>query len=195
MRIHAPARERRKRQPGCDVAQLSSRVSPTDPLPRPACPPQGKSAEKAAMAVQNKMNLQTAPIRTYLDSTVVPVLLQGLSALVKERCALRPPPFSRRASLPAVACLVAPGPGGAPSTRRVSRRAHAAYRAVPCPRAQAAQPRRVPGDLPAAEQPPEGLSSAGGGASQGPPGLGIRKIPSLYKHPTHELLHSSAASA
>ena len=37
------------------------------------------------MAVQNKMNLQTAPIRTYLDSTVVPVLLQGLSALVKER--------------------------------------------------------------------------------------------------------------
>ena len=46
---------------------------------------QGKSAEKAAMAVQNKMNLQTAPIRTYLDSTVVPVLLQGLSALVKER--------------------------------------------------------------------------------------------------------------
>ena len=45
------------------------------------------------MGVQNKMNLQTAPIRTYLDSTVVPVLLQGLSALVKERCArprLRP---------------------------------------------------------------------------------------------------------
>jgi len=85
------------------------------------------------MAVQNKMNLQTAPIRTYLDSTVVPVLLQGLSALVKERCAPRPPPFSRRASLPAVACLVAPGPGGTPSTRRVSRRAHAAHRALsPC---------------------------------------------------------------
>lgn len=44
-------------------------------------------AEKSAMGVQQKMNLQTAPIRTYLDSTVVPVLLQGLSALVKERCA------------------------------------------------------------------------------------------------------------
>ena len=42
------------------------------------------------MAVQNKMNLQTAPIRTYLDSTVVPVLLQGLSALVKERCSHPP---------------------------------------------------------------------------------------------------------
>ena len=46
---------------------------------------EAKGAEKAAMGVQNKMNLQTAPIRTYLDSTVVPVLLQGLSALVKER--------------------------------------------------------------------------------------------------------------
>ena len=46
---------------------------------------QAKGAEKAAMGVQSKMNLQTAPIRTYLDSTVVPVLLQGLSALVKER--------------------------------------------------------------------------------------------------------------
>jgi len=48
-------------------------------------PGEAAQAEKAAGAVQNKMNLQTAPIRTYLDSTVVPVLLQGLSALVKER--------------------------------------------------------------------------------------------------------------
>mmetsp|Transcript_13299 Transcript_13299/g.40149 ORF Transcript_13299/g.40149 Transcript_13299/m.40149 type:complete len:93 (+) Transcript_13299:42-320(+) len=46
---------------------------------------EGAQAQKAAMATQNKMNLQTAPIRTYLDSTVVPILLQGLSALVKER--------------------------------------------------------------------------------------------------------------
>ena len=37
------------------------------------------------MGVQNKMNLQTAPIRTYLDQTVVPILLQGLSDLVKQR--------------------------------------------------------------------------------------------------------------
>ena len=56
-----------------------------------ARPSQAKGAEKAAMGVQNKMNLQTAPIRTYLDSTVVPVLLQGLSALVKERCATPTP--------------------------------------------------------------------------------------------------------
>lgn len=41
-------------------------------------------AEKAANAVQNKMNLQALPIRAYLDQTVVPLLLDGMSALVKE---------------------------------------------------------------------------------------------------------------
>lgn len=47
---------------------------------------EGKAAEKAAMAVQSKINLQALPIRAFLDQTVVPILLQGLSALVKERC-------------------------------------------------------------------------------------------------------------
>ena len=37
------------------------------------------------MAVQKKLDLATVPIRQYLDQTVVPTLLQGLSALVKER--------------------------------------------------------------------------------------------------------------
>ena len=46
---------------------------------------QGQAAETAAMAVQKKMNLHSLPIRAYLDQTVVPVLLAGLSALVKER--------------------------------------------------------------------------------------------------------------
>ena len=32
-----------------------------------------------------KMNLQALPIRAYLDQTVVPLLLDGMSALVKER--------------------------------------------------------------------------------------------------------------
>ena len=32
-----------------------------------------------------KINLQALPIRQYLDQTVVPLLLQALSALVKER--------------------------------------------------------------------------------------------------------------
>jgi len=43
------------------------------------------SAERAAGAVQSKMNLQALPIRAYLDQTVVPILLDGMSALVKER--------------------------------------------------------------------------------------------------------------
>ena len=43
------------------------------------------------MAVQNKMNVQSLPIRAYLDQTVVPILLQGMSQLVKERCATQPP--------------------------------------------------------------------------------------------------------
>ncbi|GMI43745.1 hypothetical protein TrCOL_g11691 [Triparma columacea] len=42
-------------------------------------------SEKAANLVQNKMNLQALPIRAYLDQTVVPILLDGMSALVKER--------------------------------------------------------------------------------------------------------------
>ncbi|GMI14653.1 hypothetical protein TrLO_g7177 [Triparma laevis f. longispina] len=42
-------------------------------------------AEKAASLVANKMNLQALPIRAYLDQTVVPLLLDGMSALVKER--------------------------------------------------------------------------------------------------------------
>jgi len=46
---------------------------------------QGQAAETAAMAVQKKLNMQSLPIRAYLDQTVVPVLLAGLSALVKER--------------------------------------------------------------------------------------------------------------
>ena len=45
----------------------------------------GEKAEKAAVAVQNKLQQQALPIRAYLDQTVVPILLQGLSALVKER--------------------------------------------------------------------------------------------------------------
>ena len=34
---------------------------------------------------RNEANLQSLPIRAYLDQTVVPVLLQGLAELAKER--------------------------------------------------------------------------------------------------------------
>jgi len=46
---------------------------------------QAKAAEQASISVQNKVNLQALPVRAYLDQTVVPILLQGLALLVKER--------------------------------------------------------------------------------------------------------------
>lgn len=44
-----------------------------------------KAAEPADESVQDKVEVQALPIRAYLDQTVVPILLQGMSALVKER--------------------------------------------------------------------------------------------------------------
>ena len=45
-----------------------------------------ESAEqKAAESLQDRLNVQSLPIRAYLDQTVVPILLDGMSALVKER--------------------------------------------------------------------------------------------------------------
>ena len=44
-----------------------------------------EDAEKDLDAAQDKLNLQALPIRAFLDQTVVPILLDGMSALVKER--------------------------------------------------------------------------------------------------------------
>lgn len=44
-----------------------------------------QAAQDAASAVDNKINFQALPVRAYLDQTVVPVLLQGLAAVVRER--------------------------------------------------------------------------------------------------------------
>eukprot|EP01038_Epipyxis_sp_PR26KG_P010165 gene10165-13673_t len=44
-----------------------------------------QEAEKDLNDAQEKLNLQALPIRAYLDQTVVPLLLDGMSALVKER--------------------------------------------------------------------------------------------------------------
>ena len=43
------------------------------------------AALKANDDVQNAMHVQSLPIRAYLDTTVVPVLLDGMRALVAER--------------------------------------------------------------------------------------------------------------
>lgn len=44
-----------------------------------------KIAEKVAKQKVDPQTLQTLPTRAYLDQTVVPILLQGLSVLAKER--------------------------------------------------------------------------------------------------------------
>ncbi|ETV98818.1 hypothetical protein H310_08322 [Aphanomyces invadans] len=46
---------------------------------------EAKNAEKAADQSAAKLDVQSLPIRAYLDQTVVPILLQGMSSLVKER--------------------------------------------------------------------------------------------------------------
>ena len=45
------------------------------------------AAAAGAGSTAGKVDLQTLPIRAYLDQTVVPILLQGMSQLVKERWA------------------------------------------------------------------------------------------------------------
>ena len=125
------------------------------------------------MAVQNKMNLQTAPIRTYLDSTVVPVLLQGLSALVKERwrrapghiaCASpRPPsplpPHPQHAPPPVPARAQPRGPSTVPRPlvplvphvrRRFSHPDSPTLPASPCPLTLTPHPHPSPSPLPLA---------------------------------------------
>ncbi|KAJ8601014.1 hypothetical protein CTAYLR_009343 [Chrysophaeum taylorii] len=50
--------------------------------------PSGEAVDealKAANEAQAALHVQNLPIRAYLDTTVVPILLDGMSALVKER--------------------------------------------------------------------------------------------------------------
>ncbi|KAM9314305.1 protein dpy-30 homolog isoform 2-T2 [Pholidichthys leucotaenia] len=51
----------------------------TDPIQRMA------ENEKMSGEKKQKVDLQALPTRAYLDQTVVPILLQGLSVLAKER--------------------------------------------------------------------------------------------------------------
>ena len=146
-RAHSPARRactscRAPRTPHLRPHTARHPTPPAAPELPPPLPLQGKAGEQAAMAVQSKMNLQTAPIRTYLDSTVVPVLLQGLSALVKERCARATWPHRARAPTPL------------PPPPRHGKGSHARGSTW-----QAREPGRVPRHLPPAEQPDQGVSA------------------------------------
>jgi hypothetical protein len=56
---------------------------------------QGSSTAKAVHSSQGQNNnLQTLPVRQYLDQTVVPLLLQGLTQLAKERYVVKMLPMS-----------------------------------------------------------------------------------------------------
>jgi len=49
-------------------------------------PIEGQTAEKiAATGNTTKIPLQSLPLRAYLDQTVVPLLLEGMAALARER--------------------------------------------------------------------------------------------------------------
>mmetsp|Transcript_3427 Transcript_3427/g.9980 ORF Transcript_3427/g.9980 Transcript_3427/m.9980 type:complete len:95 (+) Transcript_3427:58-342(+) len=65
-------------------ANMADRGEGAQALPEPSKEEVAEAA-KAVEEVQKKMNLQALPIRAYLDQTVVPILLDGMSALVKER--------------------------------------------------------------------------------------------------------------
>ncbi|TMW69485.1 hypothetical protein Poli38472_001641 [Pythium oligandrum] len=56
-----------------------------EPAPAKSTEAEAKSDDKPAENAQAKLEAQSLPIRSYLDQTVVPILLQGMSALVKER--------------------------------------------------------------------------------------------------------------
>ncbi|CAM9355334.1 unnamed protein product, partial [Phaeothamnion confervicola] len=54
--------------------------------PMPMAKEEIESADRgAAAAIDQRLDVQSLPIRAYLDQTVVPILLDGMSALVKER--------------------------------------------------------------------------------------------------------------
>lgn len=62
----------------------SDDVTSTKELSQPSAA-EVEAASKAAEATQSTMHVQSLPVRAYLDTTVVPILLDGMSALVKER--------------------------------------------------------------------------------------------------------------
>lgn len=88
---------------------------------------------------KQKVDLQALPTRAYLDQTVVPILLQGLSVLAKERWVLRPG--------------TEPGPWVLSRLKfyGIVWKQSLKYTPHPLP-PQASEPHRVPGSVPAEEQ-------------------------------------------
>jgi len=77
-----PPRQQEQQQPAPVPAPVTSSVPAAAAAAANTAPT--PSAASAVPANQQK-NMQTLPIRAYLDQTVVPILLDGMSELVKER--------------------------------------------------------------------------------------------------------------
>ena len=77
-------------QPKAEEPTSQPVTAPVPQQPVPAAAPVQQpvsvqpTAAQAAAAAQKK-NMEALPIRAYLDQTVVPILLDGMSELVKER--------------------------------------------------------------------------------------------------------------
>ena len=70
--------------PSCDTTASPAPV-PSAQQQQPVAAPSSSNAAAAAVAADKQKNFQALPIRAYLDQTVVPILLDGMSELVKER--------------------------------------------------------------------------------------------------------------
>ncbi|KAK3591301.1 hypothetical protein CHS0354_004349 [Potamilus streckersoni] len=74
-----------------DQEKAGSALGEEEGTPQPEIPENIQkiiSAEKEATEIPSKrpkVDLQSLPTRAYLDQTVVPILLQGMSTLAKER--------------------------------------------------------------------------------------------------------------
>uniref|UniRef100_A0A8C9QU58 Protein dpy-30 homolog n=1 Tax=Scleropages formosus TaxID=113540 RepID=A0A8C9QU58_SCLFO len=70
-----------------DVEQGQEGQVPFSNVPLLLCPQRVSEVEKPIMEKlpKQKVDLQSLPTRAYLDQTVVPVLLQSLAVLAKER--------------------------------------------------------------------------------------------------------------
>jgi len=116
------------------------------PIPASAMAGAGAGAAAAAAAAGGSVasgsraaELHQLPIRAYLDQTVVPILLMGMSQLVKDRCVAAPPFPARRlrahpmprppAGAPAAALAAAPAAEGTADAVVASRAAALAKRA------------------------------------------------------------------
>jgi len=78
--------------PFLSVAATEGEVPVPEPKPEPASagagyddPVAAAISTKAALETQNKIDVTALPIRQYLETAVVPILLTGMQALVKER--------------------------------------------------------------------------------------------------------------